>query len=132
MPPTSSKSTRSTCALLLPSVSASYSPSNSSANRTCERTFGPAESGGSSAVPCAGSGGDDADKGDEDGSNGGGAAFSGISITGYGYNGDAKILQLGKVKVPWDELTSWHEPLLGLENNFLDPFGDLDGTDFRN
>ena len=62
----------------------------------------------------------------------GGATSSGTTVAGSAVDGGAKFLQLGKLEVPWDELTSWHGPLVGLDNNFLEPFEDLEGGDYRN
>ena len=55
-----------------------------------------------------------------------------LHVAGSAVDGEAKFLQLGDLEIPWDDLTSWHGPLVGMDNNFLEPFDDLEGGDYRN
>ena len=61
------------------------------------------------------------DERDKTGKNGGegGAAAGGITVAGSAVDGEPKCLQLGGLEIPWTDLTSWHGPLVGMDNNII-------------
>ena len=74
------------------------------------------------------------DERDDTGKNGdgGGAAAGGITVAGSAVDDEPKCLLLGELEVPWTDLTSWQGELVANDNNFLAPYDDLQGGDYRN
>ena len=60
------------------------------------------------------------------------AAAGGITVAGSAVDDEPKCLLLGELQVPWSDLTSWQGELVGNDNNFLAPYDDLPGNDYRN